>query len=256
MPLQLSIIQNKINTIIDEYTTNIGVESIHYVAYPAGKCLRAYLFIKCAEMLNVVDNNILHIAAAIELIHSFSLVHDDLPALDNDEMRRGKPSCHVIFAEAQAILTGNALLMLAFEIIGKYAPSLTFSASRLVNLMIRGQMHDIKWKNNYCNNVEEVIGMYKLKTGAMFALAARFAGELAASPTSRLLSLENYGYNLGIAFQIKDDLSETSEVNLNYIISKEKMKELIKQRIDMAKQDLQAFESHVLEEFADYILHS
>ncbi len=251
---QPSIIIQRVSTIIDEYLSAKGSVAMRYAALPAGKCLRASLFIGTAQELKIVDSTTLHIAAAIELIHSFSLVHDDLPALDNDSMRRGKPSCHVVFGEAEAILTGNALLMLAFEIIGQYAPVLTADTAQFVNLMIEGQRHDMNWQNSHHNDIQKIIHLYALKTGALFVLALKLAVKLAALPTNTYELIETYGYNLGVGFQVQDDLADNGEYNLQNILSIQEMEKLILEKKHHTIIAAQKLKIPFLRDFADHVL--
>ncbi|MBQ4874649.1 MAG: polyprenyl synthetase family protein [Rickettsiaceae bacterium H1] len=244
--------QSAISEFIDTYLPKITkLSSIaRYSALPTGKCLRGHLVIKTAEFFGASQKKSLALAAAIELIHSYSLVHDDLPALDNDKIRRGKLSCHKKFGEANAILAGNFLLTSAFNIIGEYLPWATGKVAELTNKMIEGQSCDLMLKYN--ENFEDIIEVYKMKTGSLFSLSALLGGSSANCDSKIIAKLEKYGYKIGIAFQMADDLSDNLE--LVKIIGKEQIMLTINKTIKEAKDIVGSIDKMFFCEFADHIM--
>ncbi len=181
---------------------------MRYSSIPPGKCVRGYLVMKSANAFGAHGDSVVQVAAAVELIHTYSLIHDDLPALDNDSVRRGRQSCHVKFGEANAILAGNALLTLAFGILGEKSPSAVPVVAKFINLMIEGQVFDL----NSSKRVENLLEIYRMKTGALFAMAAVLGVFLANKQNLHNLQImENYGNNIGVAFQIIDDINDENE---------------------------------------------
>lgn len=184
-----------------------------YAVMNGGKRIRPLLIYATGRALNAPWENLDVAAAAVELIHSYSLVHDDLPAMDNADTRRGKPSCHKAFNETMAILAGDALQPLAFEILASHpAPLTTEQRLRLIQVlsyaagphgMVAGQVKDIEG----VNSIESLTEMYHLKTGALLTASVKM-GVIAANihDTAIVSALEIYAKNLGLAFQIQDDL--------------------------------------------------
>jgi geranylgeranyl diphosphate synthase type II len=158
-------------------------------------------------------------AAAIEMLHTFSLIHDDLPAMDNDDFRRGKPSCHKAFGEAMGILAGDALSVLPFEIIAD-APELTAEQKVKIisvlakavgrNGMIGGQVIDME--NEQRSDVDEanLRNMYRNKTGQLIAVSCVMGGICAGASDEELSDASDYGFKLGLAFQIIDDILDVT----------------------------------------------
>lgn len=181
-----------------------------------GKRLRPALFFATISSLeaslNASDSE--KIAAAIECIHSYSLVHDDLPAMDDDDLRRGKPTCHIAFDEATAILVGDGLQSLAFELLSQVQ---TLTAETIVKLvqelaqaagnygMVGGQMIDLHstGKNIKQHQLEH---MHRLKTGALIRSCTRMAAIAANASEAEFTALDNYAKHLGLAFQVHDDI--------------------------------------------------
>lgn len=226
-------------------------EILHYVALPVGKCLRGYLMIESAKALGSTSEQILDVAAAIELIHTYSLVHDDLPALDDDDMRRGKLACHKMFGEANAILAGSFLLMLSFEIVARCLPVAVSKMAKFVNEMIEGQAHDLVRQDNDC--IDDVMKMYTMKTGSLFAMALTCGALLSNCDFQTVSCLEKYGYEVGLAFQMVDDLSDAS--GLVKIIEHRQIVFLIDQAINEAKHTLDSMniKSKFFFAFAEHI---
>ena len=196
-------------------------EAMEYAALGGGKRLRAQLVIETAGAVcdlhksTFVPEDYLPTTCAIELIHAYSLVHDDLPSMDDSDMRRGQPSCHIKFGEAQAILAGDGLLNLAYEVLLQNANNdsalqaakvLSQAAGRIG--MVGGQYEDICWSNisDLHINAQQLLAMQARKTGALIRAAVECGGLLANATDKQLSQLRRYGENLGKAFQLRDDI--------------------------------------------------
>jgi geranylgeranyl pyrophosphate synthase len=189
-------------------------KAMRYSALNGGKRLRAAFIYSTGTVLGAHEQILTDIGVAVEMIHAFSLIHDDLPALDNDDLRRGKPTCHLAFGEATAILAGDTLHSLAFEIISQLniKPKNLIEMTRLLanaigsKGMIGGEELDIEMvgKKVTCQELEY---MYKLKTGCLFSASIMLA-TLASNCTneSTLSNLKKFGECIGISFQIHDDI--------------------------------------------------
>jgi geranylgeranyl pyrophosphate synthase len=196
-------------------------EALNYTCLDAGKRLRPALVYAVGEALEVPLALLDAPAAAIELIHTYSLVHDDLPAMDDDELRRGKPTAHIAFDEATAILVGDALQALAFEILAE-AQYLT-SGQRVemvrvlaraagANGMVAGQMKDILSEGKSDISLSELREMHQQKTGAMIEAAVSLGGIASTQATPKMLhALSVYSAHLGLAFQIQDDVLDVTQ---------------------------------------------
>lgn len=186
-------------------------EAMRYAVFPGGKRLRPILTLASAETVGADPMSILPAAAALELIHCYSLVHDDLPALDNDEVRRGRASCHRKFGEAAAILVGDALLTQAFALlVSQRAIHPSELIQRVVQAigcagMISGQMLDLEPPGAASREAVEEI--YRLKTGKLLALCAE-VGAMAGGRPRDIELLGAYAERLGVAFQIADDIED------------------------------------------------
>jgi geranylgeranyl diphosphate synthase type II len=186
-------------------------QAMRYSVFSGGKRLRPILALAACELCGGKRAEALPAACAVEFVHTYSLIHDDLPALDDDDLRRGKPSSHKAFGEATAILAGDALLTLAFEIICRGAPSdlagaLVLELARAAGSegMIAGQALDMEPEGK--ENVDLLRYIHSHKTGSLIAAAVRMGAICARAPEKSLKRLSSYGENLGLAFQITDDL--------------------------------------------------
>lgn len=197
-------------------------EAINYTLFAPGKRVRSALVLWCCELVGgKINHNAEIAAAAIEMVHTYSLVHDDLPAIDDDDFRRGQPTCHKAFDEATAILTGDALLTLAFEILAKEIDEPAVTIKLVHELaeaagptgMIAGQMADIKNSmldaehsssiNYQLSRIEDI---HINKTAKMFRCAAAMGAVCGGANKSQLESLSEYGLKIGLGFQIADDI--------------------------------------------------
>lgn len=191
------------------------MEAMRYSALGGGKRLRPFLTVEAAKQFGVNPDAAMMTAAAIEFVHVYSLIHDDLPAMDNDDFRRGKPSNHKQFGEAAAILAGDALLTYAFEVLSNprvHADAnvrceLIRSVARAAGVrgMVGGQMMDLDAEHKELA-IEEVIRLQRLKTGEMFAVSCEAGAILGKAPEPLRARLQRYAHDIGLAFQITDDL--------------------------------------------------
>ena len=191
------------------------MEAMRYSSLSQGKRIRPFLLIASANIFGVNPLESLNAATAIELVHTYSLIHDDLPAMDDDDLRRGKPTCHKKFDEATAILAGDALLTYAFELLA--APGTSKDAStrcQLISILAKasgfagmagGQMMDIE-KSGQKISKEIVAKLHRLKTGELFMAAAEMGAILGNASHEQRKALRYFAHDLGLAFQIKDDI--------------------------------------------------
>lgn len=193
------------------------VEAMHYGALFGGKRLRPFLVYATGEMFGVVQETLDAPAAAIECIHAYSLIHDDLPAMDDDDLRRGQPTCHIKFGEASAILAGDALQTLAFSILSDAPMAGVAIADRLAMVkelamasgvagMCGGQALDLEAEGKHVD-LQSLERIHRHKTGALIRAAVRL-GALSAGDAGRnaLPLLDRYAESIGLAFQVQDDI--------------------------------------------------
>lgn len=188
-------------------------EALEYVLLAPGKRLRPILVLLAAEACGGDPNQALPAACAVEMIHTYSLVHDDLPAMDNDDLRRGRPTCHIVFGEANAILTGDALIPLAFQLLSSEIEDpqkVLLCCAELARAagaaaLVGGQFDDLagEWEDRSIATLEKI---HRRKTGAMLNVSLRLGGILGGATATQLAALKNYGDAIGLAFQIVDDL--------------------------------------------------
>lgn len=190
-------------------------EAMRYTTLGGGKRLRPFLVEQSATLFGVSEINALRTGAALELIHCYSLVHDDLPAMDDDELRRGKPTLHKAFDEATAILAGDALLTLAFEVIAQPEthknPDIRIELVDMlarasgVRGMVGGQMTDLRAETKELD-IEDITLLQRLKTGALIEFGCEAGAILGKANKEERIALTAYAQDLGLAFQIADDL--------------------------------------------------
>lgn len=191
---------------------------VSYVIEAGGKRLRPVLCLAACAAVGGNAPQALPAAVALEMIHTYSLIHDDLPALDNDLLRRGKPTCHVQFDEATAILTGDALLTMSFEVLseaGREAPAadgaLWLEVIHIIanaagcRGMIEGQARDLAFEGVKLNQ-DQLESMHRLKTGALIKSAVQAGGLIGKGADKQIQHLIGYAENIGLAFQVVDDL--------------------------------------------------
>ena len=190
------------------------INPMKYGVISGGKKIRSTVILSAGKIFNLGQKKLINICAAVECIHSYSLIHDDLPCMDNDSMRRGKPSTHIKFGEASAVLAGNSLLTLAFEIIADKTYSIN---PKLKNEIIKslaffsghtgiagGQELDLKFENKK-KSLKQIIVMQKKKTGKLFNFCLYAVGVLAKKNDKEKKFLSNLGEEIGLLFQLADD---------------------------------------------------
>lgn len=262
-------------------------ETIHkamrYSLFAGGKRVRPILCMEAARAVSAEPAGVETAAATLELIHTYSLIHDDLPALDNDDLRRGRPTNHKVFGEAMAILAGDSLLTLAFEVLArlehadaKRRSALVLelaSASGTVRGMIAGQVHDLEGEKEK-PTAERLERIHRAKTGALLRASVRMGAIYAGATERQLDALSRFGEHIGLAFQIVDDLLDIEESSAT--LGKTAGKDIAQQKITfpavygleesrrMAERErlaahaaLSAFDSRAnrLREIADLIVH-
>lgn len=272
--------KNIIDKALDEYlppeenASSIIHKAIRYSVFGGGKRIRPILTLATAELFGRDTESVIKTACGIELIHTFSLIHDDLPSIDNDDFRRGKPSSHKVFGEAIAILAGDALLVSGFDLITKNMEVKEIKKQSVLEViketsfyvgtenMLGGQVEDITLNNEDIAK-EELINLYMKKTAALICLSVRAGAILSGANQRQLKALTKYGKNIGLAFQIVDDMLDVMQDQrdmgkLNYANkfgikeSKNESERLIKE----AKDSLKIFDqkAEMLRNIADYLL--
>lgn len=191
-------------------------KAMRYSVFTGGKRLRPALCIASCEALGGRRDAVFVPAAALEALHTYTLIHDDLPAMDNDDMRRGKPSCHKAFDESTAILAGDALLTCAFEWLGntgnsRYIIELAQATGSLGT--IGGQEDDMQGKGKQLSE-DAIISIHERKTAMLFSVSCRLGAIAAGASTSDVEALGEWGKSLGIAFQLLDDVCDNDPVTM------------------------------------------
>lgn len=213
------LVNNELEKYRQAVFNNIGeqknaAEAMWYSLSAGGKRIRPVLVLEFCRMCGGDDKSALPAACAIEMIHTFSLIHDDLPCMDNDDLRRGKPSCHKAYGEVNALLAGDALENLAFGVIAesenlsdtqKVRLIRTLSKATGISGMIGGQVIDTEYEGKPLSE-ELLLKMYGMKTGALLRAACEMGCICGGADNEKISSAETYGENLGLAFQIIDDI--------------------------------------------------
>ncbi|HLO03989.1 MAG TPA: farnesyl diphosphate synthase [Symbiobacteriaceae bacterium] len=193
------------------------LEAMRYSLLGGGKRLRPILVIAAAAVFGAPAERVMPAACALEMIHTYSLIHDDLPAMDDDDLRRGRPTNHKVYGEAMAILAGDGLLTLAFEMLARQASLPAIDARAALRVvaevasgagaagMVGGQVLDIAWETKGAEG-ETLAQIHRLKTGALFRASLRAGAILAGAAAADLAALDAYAEHFGLAFQIQDDV--------------------------------------------------
>jgi geranylgeranyl diphosphate synthase, type II len=216
---QLMTARRQIDAALDRYTEFSNDcprhlrDAIRYSLLAPGKRLRPVLVLFAAEACGGTWEAAMPAACAVEMIHAYSLVHDDLPAMDDDDLRRGRPTCHKAFGEAVAILAGDAMLTLAFEALSKDVSPPEVAAKCCAALaqaagatnLVGGQADDLAVEF-LAEDIQTLEGIHRRKTGAMFLVSLQLGGLTAGAGAGQQAALERYGRKIGLAFQIADDL--------------------------------------------------
>lgn len=249
------------------------IDAFIYSTIGSGKRIRAYLLVEAFRLFDNMKfyDDALNIAASLELIHTYSLIHDDLPSMDNSLLRRGKKTCHIKYDEATAILLGDGLQSLAFEIITNN--ELTLDDRTKVNIcnklaeaigfkgMVAGQMMDLISESRYDKFIPDkkfIIQTQRLKTGALIDFSLQAGGIIGGAKKSELEILSGFGKRIGLAFQIVDDIldatsneedlgkttdldSKQGKVNFVTLLGLEKSRKKVEDLIIQAKSELEKF---------------
>ncbi|RLJ87076.1 polyprenyl synthetase family protein [Planococcus citreus] len=193
-------------------------ESMHYSLQAGGKRIRPMLVLATMHEQGAAHPDALKVAAAIEMIHTYSLIHDDLPSMDNDDLRRGMPTNHKVFGEAVAILAGDALLTFSFGILARLEDVSAEDKVRLIDLlstaagaegMVGGQVLDIEGEEKQLG-LEQLEQVHLLKTGALLTYSIISGAILSGASSEQLVALSTFGRHLGLAFQIQDDILDVT----------------------------------------------
>jgi geranylgeranyl diphosphate synthase type II len=257
--------------------------AMRYSLFGGGKRIRPAL---CLAAAHAIADNVAGVddaASTLELIHTYSLIHDDLPALDNDDLRRGRPTCHKVFGEAMAILAGDALLTLAFEVLSstealdaekRVALVRELStAAGTVGGMIGGQVHDIEGEGQP-PTPELLEAIHRAKTGALLRASVRMGAICAGATSEQYAALSSYGEHVGLAFQIVDDVldveqssealgktagkdAEQGKITFPAVYGLEHSHEMAKAELSRAHYAIESFgeRGRWLRELADLVVH-
>ncbi|MFP4213620.1 MAG: polyprenyl synthetase family protein [Desulfohalobiaceae bacterium] len=258
-------------------------EAMQYSLQAGGKRIRPVLCLAWAEHFGLQALKLIEFASALELIHTYSLVHDDLPAMDNDELRRGQPSCHVRFGQAQAILAGDGLVTKAFELMlqSRLHPELLLAAAGRVARaagpagMVGGQVMDMELTGLGQTSLQKLKEMHSLKTGTMLSCSCYCGALLAGAGEKDLAKVEAFGRAIGLAFQVADDIldivgdsqstgkpvgSDQKQGKLTYpgLLGLEESKRLGWEQVEQAQAAISEYQSpqaDFLRQLAEYIIH-
>lgn len=245
------LLQKEISSLLPKEKSRL-IDAMHYSGLSTGKRLRPFILITTADIFNVPRNISLRVAAVIELIHSYSLIHDDLPAMDDDDYRRGIPSCHKKFDEATAILAGDSLLTIAFEILADEKTHsdaaircqlITILAQNIgANGMAGGQMYDLIYERETLANYQEILDMHWMKTARLFIASCMMGATLGRADSTISKHLYRYSEFFGLAFQfiddLEDDLNKLTNNNIVKIIGYDQTKIKAKEMIYEARKSI------------------
>lgn len=283
----LNIVSDQVNKFLrkkfsefDDHKLSEFINIIEYGVIGSGKMIRPFLSCIIGEAINQNPKDVIKIAAAIELIHCYSLIHDDLPAMDNDDMRRGKLSTHKAFGEANAILAGDAIQSLAFEILSEIDNPNTVKIINLfakaigTNGLVGGQFLDLNFEGSKDVDFDLVNTIISKKTAALIEIACTLPVYLDKRYEDYLDNISNFGNNFGIAYQITDDIldakgdaskmgkntlkdAEKGKPNILAIMDIDKASELANQLIENAKANIAILEEKAepLIILTDYLLN-
>lgn len=283
MQRKIELINRELDGIYAENTAlnTTLAKSMNYSLMAGGKRLRPILVMAAADAVGADGEKFLHLATSIEMIHTYSLIHDDLPSMDNDDYRRGKLTNHKVFGDGIAVLAGDALLTLAFEVIADSPNVDTEKKLKVIKEMshaagaegmVGGQVIDLESEGKKIN-MDTLRKMHSAKTGALFCAAIRSGAILGGATDKQLADLTQYARQFGLAFQITDDIldvtgdeasigkpvgSDEKNHKSTYVTlgSLESARELAQTAVDEAKKALADFgkEADFLRELVDYLI--
>jgi len=194
-------------------------EAMRYAIFAGGKRLRPVLCLAAAEACGGETADALAPACALELIHTYSLVHDDLPAMDNDDLRRGRPTCHKVYGEGMAVLCGDALLTEAFLVLSETPPTPRYGTRAYIaelaetgssRKLIGGQVMDLEGEGKKLTK-RELVRIHEAKTAALLTSSLRLGAMTANATPAKLAALTDFGHHLGLAFQVIDDILDVTQ---------------------------------------------
>jgi geranylgeranyl diphosphate synthase type II len=275
------LLEAELRTLVDQLEApSVIKDAMHYSLEAGGKRIRPLLVFATLDAFGVDPQKGLLAAAAIEMVHTYSLIHDDLPSMDNDDLRRGKPTNHKVFGEAVAILAGDALLTYSFEVMGKIPEEDASTTIKLVielakaagtEGMVGGQVADMEGEHKALT-LEELEYIHIHKTGKLLGFSVLAGAIIAKATPSQIESLSAFAHHLGLAFQIQDDIldvignqdligkpvgSDTTNHKSTYpgLLSLEGAKEALKTQINLAKENLQklGLNTNLLMELTDLV---
>jgi geranylgeranyl diphosphate synthase type II len=204
-----------------QYPSSIH-QAIRHSVFAGGKRLRPILCLEAAQMIErCVPIGIEDLGAALEMLHTYSLIHDDLPALDNDDLRRGRPTCHKVFGEATAILAGDGLQTYAYEVLAKMQCSAEARVSIIAEIahatgtvdgMIGGQVMDLEAEHKH-PDAQTLEYIHRSKTGALLTASVVTGGMYGGATAEQVAKLSDFGTNIGLAFQIVDDVLDVTQTS-------------------------------------------
>lgn len=256
-------------------------EAMRYSLFAGGKRIRPILTLAAAEACGGRPADAMPLACAVECIHTYSLIHDDLPAMDNDDFRRGRPTSHKVYGEGIAVLAGDALLTRSFEITAQAKGWARYPHATLIReitetagslKLIAGQVADLEGEGNNLS-ITQLRYIHERKTGALLACSVRLGGMSANCTAGQLKALTAFGYNVGLAFQVIDDILDvtqtteklgktagkdhaTAKATYPAIVGLEKSRRIAKQLTIKAFSSLKTFKgkANALESMAEYLL--
>jgi geranylgeranyl diphosphate synthase type II len=258
-------------------------QAMRYSLFAGGKRVRPILCISAGQVIADETPGLVDAACTLEMIHTYSLIHDDLPALDNDDLRRGRPTCHKVFGEAMAILAGDALLTAAFQVLSRIPELSPETRIRLVDElstasgtrrgMIGGQVHDIEGEDK-TPSADLLETIHRAKTGALLRVSLRMGAICAGATQGQFDALSCYGEHVGLAFQIVDDILDVEQpsqalgktagkdvqqgkITFPAVYGLAKSREMAEQERVRAHRAVERFgeRAHWLREIADLIVH-
>lgn len=279
------LIEDRIDKLLPEtdLAYNEVIKAARYSLKLGGKRIRPIIMMEFCKLFGGKAEDVLDFAIALEMIHTYSLIHDDLPCMDNDDFRRGKPSNHKVYGETTALLAGDGLLTAAFERISVWSLAGLYNAEIAVKAihelsvyagargMIGGQIIDIANENNPDADYETLQLMDNLKTGCLISVACALGCIVAGASDDLINSAKVFGEKLGLAFQIKDDIldvtssleklgkmtgsdKENNKSTYVTLLGIEKCEELVKELTNEALESLNAFPNNkLIKEYADYL---
>lgn len=285
---QFSEYKTMLETALTEYINYASckqqevIDAMRYSLLGGGKRIRGILVLEFARICGMSPKYALPFAAALEMVHASSLIHDDLPCMDDDDMRRGKPSCHIKFGEATALLAGDALFIHGYDTITKHADQTKIKPENIIKAvnilasasgaigMIGGQIIDLASENKSIS-ADELIHMHNLKTGAIIKAASKIGAVIAGANDEKITSAERFSEKIGLSFQVVDDILdyigdeqtlgkpihsdiENQKTTFVSLYGIDKSKEIVKNLTREAKDELLNFEDNgFLLWFTDYL---